>query len=71
MVERNGTDIPSTSHKFKRHKCKRCGAWFIWMRTKNGKHIAVDVDTFEDGDTLYDRKKHACHWETCTPKSHK
>lgn len=60
--------VDSTTHKFKRHRCNKCGGWFIWMRTVNKKIVAVDVESFEDGDTTYDRSKHSCHWETCSQK---
>jgi hypothetical protein len=45
-------------------KCKSCGAEIEWMKTKNGKNIPVDVETYH-GEKTFDPSKHQTHFITC------
>ena len=52
-------------------RCRSCGAPGVWMVTKNGKRILVDVESIEDEPTLsgknltFDHTLHRAHWATC------
>lgn len=46
--------------------CKYCGEEIVWMETKKGKKIPVDLETCDENDTLYDKSYMKCHFETCT-----
>ena len=46
--------------------CKSCNAEIVWMKTQKDKNIAVDVETCDpERDTLFDRARMTCHFETC------
>jgi hypothetical protein len=49
-------------------KCMYCGAEIVWMQTRSGKNIAVDIETCNQDDTLYDKETMKCHFDTCTNK---
>jgi hypothetical protein len=46
-------------------KCRSCGAEIVWLKTINGKNMPVDAETFEDGDELFEPKRHTSHFATC------
>lgn len=53
-------------------ECKSCGAEIVWMKTKKGKNIPVDLPAEEDAmrmevlsADLYDRDLHTTHFDTC------
>lgn len=48
-----------------RTKCVRCQADVVMLPTTSGRVWAVDVETFEAGDTVIDVKKHRSHLMTC------
>lgn len=45
-------------------KCRGCGKEIIFMPTKGGKFMPVDLETY-DGTTLFDSKRHVSHFATC------
>lgn len=53
-------------------ECKSCGAEIVWMKTKKGKNIPVDLPDEEDAmrqevlsADLYNRDLHTTHFDTC------
>jgi len=46
-------------------ECKGCGDEIVWLKTMKGKNIPVDADTVTDGDAIFDRTVHTCHFDTC------
>ena len=34
--------------------CKACNAEIVWLKTKNGKNIPVNVPKFEDGEIRHE-----------------
>jgi hypothetical protein len=55
----------AAAHEARIKRCKSCNAKIIWMLTKNLKHIPIDADTVEAGDTQLDLSKHKSHFATC------
>ena len=62
------------SHKLQIAKCRSCDAAIVWMITRNGKNIPVDVDSVDECDLEWgdDDKPgferaagHVAHFETC------
>jgi hypothetical protein len=53
--------------------CRNCGEEIVWMITKTGKNIAVDLESAEneldidtDEKVYFDKRAgHVCHWDTC------
>lgn len=47
-------------------RCKSCDAEIVWLKTKTGKNIPVDIETCDlDTDELFNRETMKCHFETC------
>jgi len=46
-------------------QCGSCHAEVKWVKTKAGKNMPVNAETWEEGDTLFDSKKHTSHFATC------
>ncbi len=45
--------------------CRSCSAGIVWMQTKTGKTIPVDVASVRNDDTLFDPAIHKSHFITC------
>ena len=47
--------------------CKSCGAAIVWVKTKGGKNMPVDADTFKAGDpsVFMPEIGHQSHFATC------
>lgn len=45
-------------------KCRGCGKEIIFIPTRGGKMMPIDIET-HDGGTLFDPKKHVSHFATC------
>ena len=50
--------------------CRKCGHEIIWLKTKLGKNIPIDPKPGQavDDNTIYDKREHACHFDTCEEK---
>ena len=48
--------------------CKDCGEEVVWMLTKRGKKVPVNVNTYHD-ELIYNDWVNKCHWETCVAKN--
>jgi hypothetical protein len=46
-------------------KCRSCQAHIVWMKTEAGKNMPVDADSVDEGDDLFDPKKHVSHFSIC------
>lgn len=46
-------------------QCGSCGAAVKWVKTAKGKNMPVNASSWEEGDTLFDSKKHRSHFATC------
>ena len=46
-------------------KCRSCNAEIVWLKSKKGKNIPVDAETYH-GETEFDSKKHRAHFATCS-----
>ena len=46
-------------------KCRSCDAPIVWLKTKNGKNIPVNANTVEEGDKIFEIKRHKSHFNTC------
>lgn len=49
-------------------QCRSCGAFILWMKTKNGKNIPVDYATVpaDQGALVFDPDVgHISHFATC------
>lgn len=42
-----------------------CHAPIVWLPTKAGKNMPVDVDGVDADDVEYEHGKHTSHWGTC------
>lgn len=51
--------------RIKRCVFPRCNAKIIWFRTSSGKNIAVDADTVEVTDQVYEYVRHVVHFDVC------
>lgn len=52
---------------FTRQLC-RCGMYFIFLKTKKGKAMPVDIETTspeDDESTLFDIRRHRSHYVSC------
>jgi len=47
-----------------------CGAWIVFLETKNGKLMPCDAESVRITDRLYDSERHVSHFGTC-PKTSK
>jgi len=45
-------------------KCKSCHAEIVWLKSKKGKNIPVDAETYH-GEEGFDFEKHRAHFATC------
>jgi len=45
--------------------CRSCGREIVWMKTKNGKNIPVNAETWEPGDELFEPGRHVAHFADC------
>ena len=45
-------------------KCRGCGKEIMFIPTKTGKMMPIDLETY-DGGTLFDASKHTSHFATC------
>ena len=45
-------------------ECKWCKAPAKWLKTKIGKNILVDAETYH-GELMFEYSKHRAHWSTC------
>lgn len=45
--------------------CRSCGQYVVFLPTKSGKNMPVDVDTVDEADTEFDHKRHVSHFATC------
>jgi hypothetical protein len=45
--------------------CRSCDAKIVWLKTAKGKSMPVDAATVEEGDELFDHKRHVSHFATC------
>jgi hypothetical protein len=59
---------------FNTAKCRSCGAYIVWLKTKAGKNMPVDADSLDDVDLeaeagempLFDPSAgHISHFATC------
>ncbi len=59
---------------FNTAKCRSCGAYIVWLKTKAGKTMPVDADSVDDADApvgagekpLFDANAgHVSHFATC------
>ena len=53
------------AHERRITRCKSCNAKVIWLITKNLRHMLIDADTVEPGDTEFDHHRHTSHFATC------
>ena len=53
----------------KMSRCRDCESSIVWLKTKNGKKIAVETDDCNGDDELFDRNRHKCHWDVCRAKN--
>ncbi len=49
-------------------KCRGCGEYIVWLKTKNGKNMPVEPETVDHDDDEFDHTKHEAHWGNC-PKA--
>ena len=35
-------------------KCRSCGRNIMWLKTRNGKNIPVDIPKFKDGESAHE-----------------
>lgn len=49
----------------KMSECRDCGSSIIWLKTKNGKKVAVEMEECHDDDEIYETGRHVCHWDVC------
>jgi hypothetical protein len=45
--------------------CRGCGELIVWMTTRNGKKLPVQLTSFTQGDTVYKQGVHQCHFDYC------
>lgn len=45
--------------------CRSCGAEIVFLRTRTGSRMPVDAETVEEGEELFDPKRHTSHFATC------
>lgn len=50
--------------------CRTCGAEIVWMKTRAGKNIPVDVPKFEKGEIANEAVLTATEFNPKTMKSH-
>jgi len=49
--------------------CRDCNAPCVWLKTRNGKNILVDANSYHSDDgEVFNRAVHSCHWDNC-PKA--
>lgn len=46
-------------------QCRSCGAPIVWLPTRTGKTMPVDMATVRPGDALFDHTRHVSHFATC------
>jgi hypothetical protein len=45
-------------------KCRGCGKETVWMKTRNGKSVLVNAESY-DGRALFSPLYHDVHFKTC------
>lgn len=51
-------------------RCRGCGATIVFLPTRKGKRMPVDVASVAEGDTEFDYSRHSSHFSSC-PKMRK
>lgn len=46
-------------------KCRDCGAEIVFLKTAAGKTMPILASSVEEGDVLFDHKKHKSHFADC------
>lgn len=47
-------------------ECTGCGKGIVWLKTKAGNNMPVDIETTIKEDTEFDPKRHISHFATCS-----
>lgn len=67
-------DDTTEAHERRITRCKTrgCNARIIFLSTDAGRLMPVDADTVEAADEVFDPKRHASHFATCSaPNTHR
>ena len=46
-------------------KCSSCGADIVFLKTHRNSYMPCDAQSVEEGDDMFDKKKHISHFSTC------
>lgn len=46
-------------------KCKACGKFIVFLKTRHGRPIPCDAITVDRGETEFIKEKHRTHFQTC------